>query len=135
MTRAEVRDAVEEYCRLHGIEPFIPSELYDLQSDWTKRQFPDSGAPGCYAFYDEQGTLLYVGKASMAHNLGSRVASYFRRDNTAGVTIPRHVGWKALPPRYVQTIPVRKPYEAPSLEEYLIGKLDPPDNTRGRPRQ
>jgi excinuclease ABC subunit C len=33
--------------------------------------------PGCYQFFDENGTIIYVGKAK---NLKKRVASYFKKD-------------------------------------------------------
>jgi hypothetical protein len=49
MTELDVREAVGEYCRLHGLEAFAPSELYDLQTDY-KKQYPHSGEAGCYIF-------------------------------------------------------------------------------------
>lgn len=36
------------------------------------------GKPGVYQFYDEQGNIIYIGKAK---NLRKRVASYFNRDH------------------------------------------------------
>lgn len=128
-----VRTAVEDYCKLHGIGAFSFSEVYDLQNDWFKSTFPNSGRAGCYVFYDETGKLVYIGKASLNSNLGFRIGTYFHRDKVRDVTEPRPgQKWKTpLPPRYLQTIPVDEPYQAPSLEEYLILKLQPPGNTSG----
>ena len=42
--------------------------------------------PGCYQYFDEKGTIIYVGKAK---NLKRRVSSYFNMNTTA----TRHVYW------------------------------------------
>jgi hypothetical protein len=101
---------VEEYCRPRHIEMFEISDLYDLPHDWpANREFPNSKTPGCYAFYDEAGELLYIGKAS--RTMGERIASYFRwnRDQKRLETVDR--GW-TREPRYVQTIAVWHPEQA-----------------------
>ncbi|MDR2147087.1 MAG: GIY-YIG nuclease family protein, partial [Tannerella sp.] len=35
--------------------------------------------PGCYQFFDEKGTIIYVGKAK---NLRKRVLNYFQKDHS-----------------------------------------------------
>ena len=46
------------------------------------QNLPDS--PGIYQYLDENGTIIYVGKAK---NLKRRVSSYFNREHTSGKTI------------------------------------------------
>jgi hypothetical protein len=131
----KVQEKVEEYCGLYRISPaFELSELYDLQSDWREnKEFPFARDKGCYVFYSDKHELLYIGKASQRNTLGSRIASYFRWDLSRTYIEPRHTGW-TFPPRYVQTIKTNHSFEAPSLEEFLILKLEPQDNTSGLPR-
>ena len=113
---SKLREAVELYCQRHSISPaFEPSPLYDLQRDWHDKEFPNSRGPGCYIFYAENGDVLYIGKASFRHSLGSRIVSYFRggkpKDN-----------WSRGGPRYLQTVPVAEAWQAPSLEEFLTAR-------------
>jgi hypothetical protein len=76
---SKLPEAVERYCQRHSISPaFEPSPLYHLQRDWHDKEFPNSRGPGCYIFYTENGDILYIGKASFRHSLGSRIVSYFR---------------------------------------------------------
>jgi GIY-YIG catalytic domain len=125
-----VRNAVEAYCNKYCISPaFEISELYDLQTDWTTKDYPFAKECGCYVFYaDSDKPLLYIGKASL-NDLGSRLSSHFLSDQSRA--IPRRSGWTS-PPRFMQTIRVHEQYEAPSLEEYLIRRLSPSDNTAAR---
>jgi hypothetical protein len=132
--REKVRREVEVYCGLYGITPpFEISGLYDLQEEWRVKKFPFAGEAGCYVFYSDKYQLIYIGKVSQRHSLGSRIASYFRWDLTKSHIEPKHT-W-TFPPRYVQTIKTHHPFEAPSLEEFLIVKLEPRDNRSGLPRQ
>lgn len=130
---ARAHAAVRRYCRKYGISPSFPvSGVYELSTDnWRRTTFPFATAAGCYLFYSGDRQLLYVGKVSLTHSIGARVASYFR---SLPELAPVHSGW-SMPPRYLQVVRVNEPYEAPSLEEYLIRELDPMDNTRGRPRR
>ena len=74
--------------------------------------------PGIYQYYDEEGELLYVGKAK---NLKKRVASYFNKD--------RHqTGKTAVLVRKIRDIKyiiVDTEYEALLLENSLIKKHQP----------
>ena len=46
--------------------------------------------PGCYQYFDEKGTIIYVGKAK---NLKKRVGSYFNKehDNNKTRVLVKHI--------------------------------------------
>ena len=125
-TMLEVVEAVAEYCRTSGTSPTLleMSDPYALTPENWKNQIPFAQHPGCYLFLDEDGKLLYIGKAN---NLGNRVSSYY-----SGGRIPGHHKW-SVPPRSFHTIRVGTPDMAYNLEQFLIKKLLPPDNIAGKP--
>jgi hypothetical protein len=97
-TDVDVHRQVETYCRKYAIQPpFKISEPYDLQADWKAKGYPFATDYGCYVFYSESKTLLYIGKASLA-DLGSRLSTYFLRD-WENAKFKRL--WRELTPRYL----------------------------------
>jgi hypothetical protein len=119
------------YCETYNILPiFKLSEPYDVDSV-SKEQYPNSDRQGCYAIFTASDELLYIGKASNYNVMGFRLGAIFHRnaDKTAYVARGDFGGKK---PQIIRTIPVNKPYEAPSLEEFLIRELQPPCNTIGK---
>jgi excinuclease ABC subunit C len=80
--------------------------------------------PGVYQFYDSDGKILYVGKAT---NLKSRVSSYFAKHHPDGKT-------NALVRKIVdlRTIVVETPYDALLLENSLIKEYQPRYNIQLR---
>lgn len=76
----------------YNITPAFPvSSLWNVEEGYREnRQFPDASATGCYAFYSEDGELLYIGKASLNHTLGARLADHFMgiRSATPGAPKP-----------------------------------------------
>jgi len=144
-TFAELKDAVSEYCegyRNPKLEPFALGELYDLfpQQSNGKLQtslgwndtWPNNGKAGVYIFLDTDGKVLYIGKASMKRSVSARLSDYCTYDSDRRCKLV-HSNWSATP-KYVWIVgmPVSSPFEAPSLEEYLIRELDPPDNRNGK---
>ncbi|MEX2244907.1 MAG: excinuclease ABC subunit UvrC [Fimbriimonadaceae bacterium] len=77
--------------------------------------------PGCYIYRDEDGGVLYVGKAV---DLRSRVRSYFRKSAVHGTRIERMVNKV----RDIETIVVDSELEALVLECNLIKEHRPPYN-------
>lgn len=81
--------------------------------------------PGCYIYRDEDGSVLYVGKAV---NLRSRVRSYFRASAQHGPRIDRLVHKV----RQIDWMVVDSEVEALVLECNLIKEHRPPYNVRLR---
>lgn len=74
-------------------------------------------SPGIYQYLDENGTIIYVGKAK---NLKRRVSSYFNREHTSGKTIV--LVKKIADIRYIV---VKTEEDALLLENNLIKKYKP----------
>ncbi len=139
-----VETTLLEYARTQRDPSFdsalVMSEWYDLfpASDSRSRKplqwpqnFPNAGRAGVYFVFDESERLLYVGMSET--NVQSRLGRYFGYEN--GRSGPCKIkditpAWKTRP-RYVRTIAVAKSWEAPILERFLIGVLQPLENTRG----
>jgi hypothetical protein len=94
--------------------------------------YPHVSRAGVYLIFDDQARLLYVGKASMGNDIGSRLGSHF------GYAVDRATcnarGNWTNKPRFVVTVatPIDSIFEAPSLEEFLIDRLQPMENQRGK---
>jgi hypothetical protein len=144
-----VKCALEEYqakYRRPGLPELELSGLYAL--------FPEQGPPaaglawrwpdpwpngwrkGVYLLFNGSGRLLYVGKASMNNFIGSRLSSHFHTDHSTKACKVAAPGWSEQPV-YLATlaVPEEMSFEAPALEEYLIERLAPSDNVRGRAQE
>jgi hypothetical protein len=90
---------------MHG-----PFRYYDLWNP-TPQKFLERA--GCYAIYGVGGELRYIGMSLT--NVGSRIASHFSKPTQ------RAEFWARGPTAtFVEVIEVINPWEAPSVEEYLI---------------
>jgi hypothetical protein len=118
-----LKDCLERYCtqHRHPDRPGFTVHDYTLAS-WEGTDV--SRKPGCYVLYSSAGELLYIGKASNSKSVGSRLVRF----RYSPVT------WEPTP-ALVQIIEVAEAFEAPSLEEFLIDKLQPRFNSRGIKRQ
>lgn len=75
--------------------------------------------------------ILRIGKASCDRTLGSRLGDYFEYGkNKEGVA--KSNDYKGI--KYLVTIGLakRRAFEAPAIEEYLIGKFNPRLNKLGK---
>jgi hypothetical protein len=134
-----------EYISLYRRADFPPLEMsdpFDLFPDQpvpagispksdAHRSWPFGHRAGVYMIYSMAFKILYIGKASMKKRLGDRLYTYF--GNGEKCILRAHHKWPD-PPRFLVNIavPADMPFEAPSIEEYLIGKLNPIWNVVGR---
>ena len=109
----------------------FPEEAEKLATICWDQQWPNSDHAGVYLIFNKNGELLYVGKARV---LGHRLASTFeypqpRGESKACEIVP---AWSPPGPAYIATVavPDESKFEAASLEEYLIDKLNPSENVR-----
>jgi hypothetical protein len=96
--------------------------------------YPNRGKPGVYFFFDSGMSLLYVGRCE--HDIQSRLGDHVTwANNRFGPCkiIEKKKGkpWRVRP-CYVKTVAVQESSEAPLLESFLIDKLQPPENDKGR---
>ena len=114
----------------YALFPDAPSR-FELSGQWPDDYWPNVNSPGVYLIFDATLDLLYIGKTSL--DFGSRLAEYFQYEKSSRrCKIVEPEQWKAGPPAYVSTVPVQAPFEAASLEEYLIQELCPSDNSVGK---
>ena len=119
----EMRRVISTYCveeRHPDRAMFNVTDLLDWaeSSDKKWNNHPAAGRPGCYVVYDSSGSAVYVGKASCGSFVGARL----RLRQAAG-------RWPEA--RYVQIVEVAEPFEAPSLEEYILSKFRTSRNVNG----
>lgn len=135
-TMRQYRNRIRKYERGHlNREPRLEPVRYDLLSDWKlDLMLPYAEEKGVYAFFNKNDELLYVGKASHNSSLGHRVCSYFYAKPDSCGAKPRHPWAEKGRPRYALITATDFAFEAPSLEEYLIEALQPPENTMGKRR-
>jgi len=108
------------------------SDVYNIEEGFKERvSYPNAASAGVYAIFDPDQRLLYVGKSG---NIGKRMSAYFKYENFGEGTLQLRdpeENWHGRP-TYLVTVPVNQFWEASSLEEFLIHKLQPPVNINGR---
>jgi len=131
----------EKKFRHPKLEQFNESGLYDLfppdneKSSDVEAKWPDKwphlNDAGIYAFLSKDLEVLYIGKASMNHGIGYRLSNYCSyEEGTKKCKL--NDTWDGKP-RYVYTVavPSGSKFEAPALEEYLIGEIKTSNNKAG----
>jgi hypothetical protein len=118
---------------VYYLHPEIDKVPRETEEQWPNR-WPYSDKPGVYLIFGLHMRLLYVGKTSMNNTIGSRLGDYFQytKDGTKRCQ-KKHSGW-VEEPMYVAIIPVddEAAFEAAAIEEYLIKKLQPINNEKGK---
>lgn len=124
---------VEEYNLLYHTK-FEGSPKYRLVPDgkgvceFKERSWPCNGHAGVYLILAAKDEVVYIGQSI---SFGYRFYQYFKDNN--GTCVPRSENWTKDPAGIVAiSAPDDKKYERLSLEEYLIERLKPIDNTRGK---
>lgn len=117
---ADLYREVVNYCQSHGLPLFeisspLPWEKSEHDGNWQGTKWANEA--GCYVIYGKSEKPLYVGKASLNSRMGFRLYVHMKSAEL-----------KKIGARYVQMVITPVPYQAPSLEEYLIEKLDPITN-------
>jgi outer membrane cobalamin receptor len=136
-----VLDALHRYQTLHrnAARPaFVTSGIYGLDHEhgrlhgadheWPE-DWPHHDKPGVYLVFDAEMKLLYIG---VSHWLSVRLEKHFKYGPDESCRIE---GTWSSRPAYVLTVAVSEPFEAPSLEAFLIAELNPSDNKLGRKRK
>ena len=113
-----------------GLRALETSKRYSLDEDWPKT-YPNADRAGVYALFGQAGDLLRIGKASCDRKIGDRLGDYFGHgpDGRYAVKDAYYAGAK-----FIVTIPLDAghEFEAPAVEEFLIGRLNPPLNSAGK---
>ncbi|MAI30346.1 MAG: hypothetical protein CMM07_01590 [Rhodopirellula sp.] len=132
-----IKGEIEKYHQSYrhpNLAPPSISAVYNLYPDEESKDseyawpsiWPNNGLPGVYFIFDENLSLLYIGKAK---NLGRRLSSYFSYASDRSCRV-KETEW-SVKPHFLVTASIGEFFEAPSLEEYLIEKFKPSHNTVG----
>ena len=139
-----VQERIRYYCtkyRNESLPPLQMSGLYELFPGqeqtapaetigaWPE-SYPFADRKGVYVILDVNLNALYIGKTSMNNWLGNRLSYYFGYDTATNGCRIWHSDWSSQP-RYVFTVglPQNPGFEAPAIEEYLLGTVETIDNT------
>jgi len=113
-----------------GIPQLTLSKPYVLAEHYPQKYWPGQGhgrtTGGVYLFFDQEGGLLYVGKAS---NLALRLSGYFTQGE-GGKAQPTSDKSEGIASVRVISLPEGHEFEAGAIEAYLIQRLNPTRNSR-----
>lgn len=133
-TLIEVLDEFHERFPRPGLGPFMLSEPYFVEEDWTDRtkSVPHAPLPGVYFLFNPSDDLLYVGKSEVG--LGRRVGGRFTTNpdgSKRGMVVdPVHRAAGVVSVRAI-AVPKQRWFEVGSIEAWLIDRLKPPLNDLG----
>lgn len=103
---------------------------YDISIDFCTA-YPNAYLPGVYIIFHRNGSILRIGKASCNNTITSRLSCYFKWGTLDSEGLHKHPGYEEARIVYTIGIPKDRAFEAPAVEEYLIGQLNPPYNING----
>jgi excinuclease UvrABC nuclease subunit len=101
--------------------------LEELSPIQTNEMWQNADKGGIYFLFNKEKVLQYIGKASFASNIGVRIGERFSSkdcrclvDKFSSITLLATIA-----------LPEGRIFEASSIEEYFIHKLQPPLNVIG----
>lgn len=106
------------------------SQSFDIRKDF-ETFYPGTGFPGVYIISKENGEILRIGKSSCNSSLDKRLSTYYKWSKTENIGVARYAGYSDAFIINTIIVPKNRAFEAPAIEEYLIGELNPPFNTVG----
>ena len=110
---ALLRDLVAQYCRE---ERSARKPAFQVFGPLVPDSVSGFDGPGCYAIYDEEDMLRYVGMAE--RKVGQRAKMHFRK------TVQESRFWRPSPAVFIDIVTVNDAWEGPSLEAYLTAKTN-----------
>jgi GIY-YIG catalytic domain len=129
-TLQEIKNALDDFLKyVPALSQLSPEGPWFMPIDWDKKvSFPNAELPGVYFFQNNEGNLIYIGKAS--NGLGERIGSGYIGQG-GKIKDSKIADASQL---YTIGLPKDLFFIAPAIEEFLIFKLDPKGNTIGRLR-
>lgn len=132
---SNIKEALNEYNNRYNTH-FQIGDKYALfpkgdEYGYKKNEWPGNKHAGVYFVMSEENKLLYIGQSK---DLGQRLYSHFPPKGTPNNPICTFKGNWSIQPcfLYVTTVPDNAIWERLSLEEFLIQKFNPIDNTLGK---
>ena len=108
--------------------PDLVLKLEKMVTIKTNSQWQNATKPGIYAIFSETSELLYIGKASMSSNIGYRIGAKYSSKTFES----RNTKFSEGTQMATIALPEDRSFEAPSIEEFLIKKLNPKLNAVGK---
>lgn len=120
-----------EHALPYDLFPDVSDSIFDQVTRWPN-PWPLPSRAGVYAFLDQQMTILHVGKAPFRNSLAAHLSSYCRYEPGRRSSCKLHQAWKNSP-KYIVivAVPQSSRFEAAALEEFLISKIQPIENSVG----
>lgn len=130
---ATAKHLIEKYNQMYNTN-FVCEPKWRLRPDengeWEFKDevWPGIHKAGVYLFLSQDDRVIYVGQGI---SLSRRFYDRFRNEN--GIGVHKNDSWSEPIYSIVAIVaPDERKYERLSLEEFLIGELQPIDNTRGK---
>ncbi len=108
----EIEELMKDYCltqRHPDLPPFVFGQ-HQTRTNWEGTDL--SYKAGCYVIFNRAEEAIYIGKASFKATMGTRLKAHNRKKDDK---------WNEAV--FVRMIEVTQPFEAPSLEEFLLNRI------------
>ena len=129
----EMEETTKEFFDLHwpSLGNFGEQPIWKQWDPFLRGSVPNYKLGGCYALF-ERGNLIYIGKGS--HGISRRLSSHVLRIDHYTEEKGEHISkltdkWKDVDAIYTIGFTNEIEYLALALENFLIRKLSPPNNS------